>query len=126
METRGWIGMGACHSAQGGKREIPAGDHAVVDDYCPTVFALEQAAEMRRGRATRMHVNLVNIEFRRGLFEMYVKGETGYVTSDSEDGGGGGGGGAGGGGGGGRTAALENENKEMFVATHKVSCFVSL
>lgn len=78
--------MGLCQSAG-----LP-GKGGVVDDgseACPTVFELERTLEKRRGAATRLHVNLVNQEFRRGFFEVYRRGY-------AEEGGGGGGGDEGG------------------------------
>lgn len=102
--------MGVCHSMRGDEE---AADDRAEGDACPTVFALEQAIEVKRAGAKRMHVNLVNIEFRRGLFEMYVKGYESDIESDSEK--------AGGGGGGGSTAVAGDEGKEVFVVTHKAS-----
>ena len=102
--------MGVCHSMRGNGE---ADDDRAEGDACPTVFALEQAIEVKRGAAKRMHVNLVNIEFRRGLFEMYVKGYESDIESDSEK--------AGGGGGGCSTAVAGHEGKEIFVVTHKAS-----
>ncbi|CBJ30894.1 n/a [Ectocarpus siliculosus] len=63
--------MGSCQSAG-----LP-GKGGVGDDgseACPTVFELERTVEKRRGAATRLYVNLVNLEFRRGLFEVYQRG----------------------------------------------------
>ena len=134
--------MGICQST-----EDPLGGAAfgAEGEPCPTVFELERIIEERRGAASRLHVNLVNIEFRRSLFEVYCRGAPDEESDQVEAGRGGGGGGSGGGGGGGgggsdgepadsiamvgnvaaAAAAAERKKAEtemdMFVATHKVS-----
>lgn len=81
--------MGICQSAEDDAHmRLPSGD-----DRCPTVFELERAIEAKRRSSKRLNVNLVNIEFRRGLFEKYEK--AGRIMTRSE-------------------------TTEMFVAVHKV------
>lgn len=134
--------MGMCQST-----EDPLGGAAFggEGEPCPTVFELERMIEERRGAASRLHVNLVNIEFRRSLFEVYCRGapdeESGQVEAGSGSGGGGGGGGSDGeqvdsmgmvgNAASAAAAAAAGRNKaememEMFVATHKVSATTPL
>lgn len=81
--------MGLCQSGVDQARDVdlPEGER------CPTVFELERTVEKKRGASKRLHPNLVNIEFRRGLFEMYHKGDR---------------------------IKTRSESTKMFVATHKV------
>ena len=56
---------------------------------CPTVFEIERAIAQRRRASRTVHANLVNIEFRRGFYEVYAKGEdlspTAYTAVHAED-----------------------------------------
>lgn len=129
-----------CHST-----DHPLGGPAFggEGEPCPNVFELERIIEERREAAVRLHVNLVNIEFRRSLFEVYCRGAVDGDSGEVDAGGSGGGGGDGGGGvddhdapvdlmaivgnpaaaaaGAGRQGAESGKRDEVFVATHKVS-----
>ncbi|CAM9514821.1 unnamed protein product [Scytosiphon promiscuus] len=105
--------MGLCQSADGSlKRGGAGGDGDGGDRPCPTVFELERIVDAKRGAAKRLHVNLVNIEFRSGLFEVYRVGcgsggdgdDDDDADADDDDSGAGCGGGSGSGGGAGSVA----------------------
>eukprot|EP00903_Cladosiphon_okamuranus_P018338 g16870.t1 len=132
--------MGMCHST-----DDPLGGAAsgVDGEPCPTVFELERIIEERREAAVNLHVNLVNIEFRRSLFEVYcrrtLEDDDGEVDASGSDGSGGGGSGGDGGiadeapvdtmaivgnsaaaaAGGARQKSESMTGEEVFVATHK-------
>lgn len=67
--------MGACQSAP----SAVGTDHNfdakkdVHGERCPTLLELECMIERRRRAGKRVHVNAVNVEFRRGLFEVYTR-----------------------------------------------------
>eukprot|EP00752_Nemacystus_decipiens_P012366 g10961.t2 len=116
--------MGMCQSA-----EDPLG--AAAGEPCPTVFELERIIEEKRGKAARLHVNLVNIEFRRSLFEVYTRGAPDEESGESDGSDVGGSDGepvdsivmAGNAaaviGGGGRKRAEDGKGDDVFVATNK-------
>lgn len=126
--------MGICQSADDRLGGPAFGGEG---EPCPTVFELERIIEERRGAAVRLHVNLVNIEFRRSLFEVYCRGALDEGSSEVDASGSGGGGGGGSEGepvdsiamvGNAAATAAANRRKtengkgdEVFVATHKVS-----
>lgn len=77
--------MGLCQSTEGPLKRGTAGNGKKVEPPCPTVFELERIIDAKRGAATRLHVNLVNIEFRRGLFEVYRAGCSSDSDSDEDE-----------------------------------------
>lgn len=98
---------------------------------CPTVFELERMIEERRKAAVRLHVNLVNIEFRRSIFEVYRRGAADEDCDDFDGNGSGGGddepvdsivmvGSAVAGVGAGKKKTENGDGDGVFVATHKV------
>ena len=89
--------MGVCQSApavsgvnkgNGVKQRLGENFDGRVEP-CPTVFEIERAIARRRGASRTVHANLVNIEFRRGFYEVYAKGEdlspTAYTAVHAED-----------------------------------------
>lgn len=63
--------MGACQSTS--ETDVTV-TWPTPSEQCPTVFELEDKSERQRRSSTRLRPNLVNIEFRRGVFEVYEMG----------------------------------------------------